>query len=239
MPDNAGAKNQLLYMQVEVNIREAITSGRWKPGEKIPSENELCGQFGVSRITLRNGISRLVDEGLLVRLQGKGTFVTSKSASDHMHEVMGFTAMCQQQGKRASTKLLLLKRARPAKEAAEFLGIPAGEKAIVLDRVRMVDDVPMAMERVSLRDEYDFLLACKQVDSLYDLLRKNGVVPHRAIKTIGVQGANEQQAKELGVAPGAPLLYTRALVHDDKMRPLHTTEQVIRTDLPEIFTYYV
>ena len=71
------ANTALLHKQVENALRQEIESGIWAVGDRIPSEAQLSEKYGVSRVTVRNAISRLVEDGLLVRLQGKGTFVSS------------------------------------------------------------------------------------------------------------------------------------------------------------------
>ena len=100
------ANTALLHKQVENALRQEIESGIWAVGDRIPSEAQLSEKYGVSRVTVRNAISRLVEDGLLVRLQGKGTFVSSHPIQSNVRVSRSFTAICEMQGRPAGAKLI-------------------------------------------------------------------------------------------------------------------------------------
>ncbi|MDR2079423.1 MAG: GntR family transcriptional regulator [Treponema sp.] len=231
---------QLLYKQVEEKIRSEIKNGKWKAGDRLPGEYELSSAYKVSRVTLRTAISHLVEEGLLLRLHGKGTFVTSGPfIHDNYHHMQSFTNLCRIQGHTASAKLLYAGLRDADETARRFLSIPEGEQVFALDRLRLVDDTPLVLEFNVFRRSYLFLQDRDLSGSLYELFAEYAIFPNNAIKTVGICMADELCMKHLGVARETALLLSSALVYDDKNEPLHTVKQIYRVDLPELFKYYI
>jgi GntR family transcriptional regulator len=231
---------QLLYKQVEEKIRSEIKNGKWKAGDRLPGEYELSSAYGVSRITLRNAISHLVEAGLLLRLHGKGTFVTSGPfIHDNYHHMQSFTNLCRIQGRTASAKLLYVGLRDADEIARHFLALPEGERVFVLDRLRLVDNIPLVLEFNVFRQSCLFLQDRDLSGSLYELLAECAIFPNNAIKTVGICMADEMCVKHLGVLQGTALLLSSALVYNDKNDPLHTVRQIYRVDLPELFKYYI
>ena len=95
-----------MYKQVLAILKEQITSGKLQEGDRLPSELTLMHEFGVSRITIRTAIAEMVDDGLLVRSQGKGTFVAQPSISQPANDAIGFNRSCILAGKTPFTQLL-------------------------------------------------------------------------------------------------------------------------------------
>src|SRR5437588_11800459 len=115
------------YFQLKEIMRERIRSGEWKPGELIPSERELSEKYGISRMTARQAITELVNEGLFYREQGKGTFVSRHKITQQLIRLTGFTEDIKARGQRPSTKVLIA-RMQPADEASsERLRIKQGQ----------------------------------------------------------------------------------------------------------------
>lgn len=240
MAVNSAASSQLLYRQVEDKIREYISSGQWKVGARIPGENELSHLFGVSRVTLRSAIANLVDEGLLVRLQGKGTFVTSGPfLDDSYHRMQSFTDLCRMQNRTASAKVIFSGLRAPDEVSRRFLSLAQDEQAFVVERVRFVDHVPILVETSTFNYSFLYLQQEDLNQSLYEVLKKYNVVPDKGIKTVGICNACEFYSAHLNIPVGTALLVSNAMVHNEKSEPLHYVKQVSRADLPEIFQYYV
>ena len=95
-----------IYIKIHNQLRENIEDGKWKVGEKIPAERELAGQFNVSRMTLRQAIQELVDEGILERRVGSGTFVANRKVQERMSGVTSFTDLMKSLGKVPSSTRL-------------------------------------------------------------------------------------------------------------------------------------
>ena len=142
---NAIYKNSPLprYYQLKEIMRERIRLGEWKPGDLIPSERELGETYGISRMTARQAITDLVNEGLFYREQGKGTFVSQHKITQQLIQLTGFTEDIRARGQRPGTKVLSAEMF-PADEAtAERLRISQGMLIFRLRRLRLADDEPL------------------------------------------------------------------------------------------------
>src|SRR5215813_10277471 len=136
-----------LYSQTAEILRSRIAQSVWKQGDRLPSENELCQEFGVSSITMRRAVATLVAEGLLIRLQGKGTFVSSDHAIPQgPPQLTSFTEDLQLRGWRPTARLLSLTFERAPGPVAIKLGLAAGALVYVLRRVRLADERPVAIQ---------------------------------------------------------------------------------------------
>lgn len=234
------ANTALLHKQVENALRQEIESGIWAVGDRIPSEAQLSEKYGVSRVTVRNAISRLVEDGLLVRLQGKGTFVSSHPIQSNVRVSRSFTAICEMQGRTAGAKLIDLQLCEPNAQQAAFLGLAPGERVLRLKRLRLVDEIPLVVETNYFPESFSFLMREELSGSLYRLLaQKYQITAAQSRMVVGVCRAGAEHVRWLGVAQSAPLLFNRSEVFDQAGTPLHLAEQAVRVDLPEIFQYYV
>lgn len=173
----------------------------------IPSERELMTTYGVSRLTVREAIGQLVAEGRLYRVRGKGTFV-SVPRVDAMLELTSFTEDMRRRGHEPATVVLRSVELEPPVAVRRALRLNPSETAFRIERLRIADDVPMALENgwytASLAPG---LLDRDLSDSLYRILaRSYGVVIDAATQTLRSEIADTQTARVLGVAVGAPLL---------------------------------
>src|SRR5438445_6493577 len=124
-----------LYYQVQEILRTGIVQGRLKPGDRIPTEAELCAKHDVSRITVRQAVTALVNEGLLYRTRGRGTFVASPRVSHVVSELVSFTEEMTQRGLVATSRLLEVQVEEPSERFREPLGLGDGEKVIRIKRL--------------------------------------------------------------------------------------------------------
>ncbi len=122
--------HQLLYATVRQRLLDDIAQGVYQAGQQIPTENELCTQYNVSRITIRKAISDLVADGVLIRWQGKGTFVQSQKVENALLTVSGFTDFGVSQGKATKEKVIEQERVSAA-PFCEKLNIPATAKCSI------------------------------------------------------------------------------------------------------------
>src|SRR3989454_11654646 len=128
------------YYQLKEILRERARSGEWKPGDLIPSERELSEKYGISRMTARQAITDLVNEGLFYREQGKGTFVSERKITQQLIHLTGFTEDIRARGQRPGTRVLSAEMRLADEATAEKLRIDAGTLIFRLQRLRLVDE---------------------------------------------------------------------------------------------------
>jgi GntR family transcriptional regulator len=224
---------QPLSLQVYRAVADAIAGGELRPGDRLPSERVLTEEFGVSRVTLRKALSELVDEGQLEVAPKSGWFVTEPPLSDPPTALLSFSEMARSRGLSPSARVLE-SRARPASlEEADKLRIAPGAQVFELARVRLLDGIPVAVDRSRLPlarapflTEIDFASA-----SLYESLAAHGELgPVRAEYLIHSRAATGERAKLLELKAGDPVLWIEGTIFDQHERPLELGEIAYRGD---------
>lgn len=177
-------------------------------GAAVPSERALAAESGVSRMTARRALDELTREGRLVREVGRGTFVARPAVNLPLH-LTGFTEDMASRGITASSRVLRLTEERADAVSAEHLGLAEGSTVIRLDRVRLADDRPMAIERTTL--DASVVPGLADVDftgrSLYgELERRYGVLFDAGEQTIRAAIVQPQDAAELDIEEGSAVL---------------------------------
>jgi GntR family transcriptional regulator len=172
-----------LYMQLKEAIKAAIKDGTYPDNEKIPTEIELSEYYDVSRITVRRAVEELCQENYLVKRQGKGTFVKSRKIQRKMEHLLGFADACKANG--CIPSRLVVKRSviELSDEDAKTMNVPAGAKAVLIERIDLADGIPMIYEsNLFPYPKYEFLLEESLDGSLYQLLKDSYHIP--AIRTL-------------------------------------------------------
>ncbi len=224
------ASQSPLYQQLMQRLRSEIGAGEYAAGARIPSEQELTQRYGVSRVTVRKALSELTQDGLLVRRQGKGTFVAGKRLSRDLSSITSFSQACRQVGKTAHTRLLHVQSVALQDADAEKLGLPNGSTCIEVARVRLADDKPVMLETNLFPPQHAFLLEERPDGSLYELLRRHELEPSHAEHFISLGHATAQVSRYLGVQDGEAVLLLDEIVYDQRQNPLHLSRQWIRGD---------
>lgn len=221
-----------LYQQLYDNIRKQISAGIYKPGEKIPSEGDLCKEFNVSRITVRNALDELVKEDILFKKRGKGTYVTIPERIEATCAGNSFTNSCHRINAKPSTKIISTSVEKANKYASEALSIKQEDKVICIKRLRLIDDVPVIFEVDYFRIDYMFLLKEELEDkSLMEVISKNISTPPKRVEDIfEVKYSNKEYSNYLKCASNMPLLKVRQLVYTENNDVLYYNEQHIRSD---------
>ncbi len=199
-----------LYRQIKGLILQSLDNGEWRPGEAIPSETELASRFSVSQGTVRKAIDEMAAENLLVRRQGKGTYVASHSDP---RAFFRFLRLIPLSGAIENTRSIPLEcwRAKAGVEAARVLGLKVGDPIIVVRRLLEFSEKPVVVDEIYLPGEIFSGLTLEVLkeseSSLYSLFEnKFGVRMIRAEERLRAVAADRISAELLGVPEGSPLL---------------------------------
>lgn len=198
-----------LHQQLYDILRGRILAGQWKVGEMIPAEPELVEQFGVSRTTVRQVLERLVQEGLIVRRQGRGTFVKEPTLEQGLVRLVSFTEDMRQRGLTPGTQVLSQQLVTASQELAAKLNIAPGAELAHLRRLRLANGEPMSIEESYLIHEHcpGVLQEDYAANPLRETLEvKYGIQIVRARQVIRATAASKEQARLLGMAHRSPLL---------------------------------
>jgi GntR family transcriptional regulator len=209
------------YFAIEQALRLRITA--LEPHAPLPSDSQLCEEFGVSRMTARGAMQRLVQEGLVYREPGRGTFVAPARANRTASHILSFSDEIRRRGGTPSSRLVeRLTRAATADESRRL----EVDEVFVLRRVREADGIPVALETAVFAASRVAGLLEGDVEhaSVFETLARAGHVPSTGRAAIAAEPATPEDARLLGVKRGQPLLVERRLIRDADGRPLELTE---------------
>ena len=237
-----GAAFSPLYRQIKGLITSSLQAGEWKPGEGIPSEIELAARFRVSQGTVRKAIDEMAADNLLVRRQGKGTFVATHAQQSVQYRFLRLTAD-DGTARGMQRRFLDCRRLRAAADVARALGLRTGDSAVQIRRLLLLDARPLVLDDIWLPGHLFKGLTADRLAQyqgpMYGLFETEfGVRMIRAEEQIRAVAATVQAAELLAVTPGAPLLSVerRALTYGDKPVELrrglyHTASHFYRNEL--------
>lgn len=212
------------YHSIELSLRARLATMR--PGDRLPSDMDLCREFGVSRMTARNAMQRLADAGLVQRIPGIGSFVLEPPSHRYADRLTAFSHEMRRQGRVPSSRLLAREiRAATDREASE-LEIPPAEPVVLVRRLRVADGQPVAVETAVLaRRTWDVVIAADlETGSLHEALVQAGIHLRSGHATITAEAATAEDGRLLGVAQGVALLVERRVIFDAHARPIEATE---------------
>ena len=212
------------YRTIEQALRERIAALR--PGDALPSDSDLCSEFGVSRMTARNAMHRLAEEGLVLRVPGRGSFVAEPPSHRRADRLVSFSSEMARRGK-VPTSIVISREIRPASAtSAAELQLRPGAPIVYLRRVRCADGEPIALETTLLSGRLSptVMAADLRHDSLHAILGAAGWSLRRGTATVTAASATNDDARLLGVARGDPMLVERRVILDAHGRPMEATE---------------
>jgi GntR family transcriptional regulator len=218
------------YYEIEQALRARVA--KLAPGDPLPSDAELCEEFGVSRMTARNAMAPLVQAGIVQRIPGRGTFVAQQPVHRQAGSLISFSDEMRRRGRRPSSRLLT--RGTRAGTAAETvsLGLRSGSEVAELVRLRLADEEPIAIEASAFAPSLAAVLEGADLEggSLFDTLVGAGHVPTAGRASLVAEAATATDARHLRIKRGGPLLVERRLIFDQSGRPLELTESRYAAD---------
>lgn len=223
-----------LYIQIKDYIRLNIQAGVFPENSRIPSERQLAEQFQVSRLTVSKAINELIQEGLLHSHVGKGTFVSSTKIEQELRTLTSFTEEMIRRGQRPSSRVLYAAVEPASSEVTKALLLPAGTKIIVLKRVRLADNQPVALETSAIVaaicpgivDKHDF-----SQESLYQVLREEcGIRIAYARQTFESRQATPEEQEALHLDPHTPILGITRVTYNAQEQPIEYVRSAYRGD---------
>jgi GntR family transcriptional regulator len=199
-----------LYQQLAGHLEDELRSGRLKPGDRLESEALLTQRFHVSRITLRQAVAELVRKQLLVRKQGKGTFVTAPAVRHDLRRSHGLLGSLFSQAQGASARLLRYEVQVPPAEIAASLDLGPDRPALRLDRLYLIDGRPVALAQAWLVPEVGTLArATAKLMSTEDMMRQVGIVIASSEVAMRAEAAGAAVGRALNISPRTPVLVLR------------------------------
>jgi len=222
-----------LYRRVKETLASQITDGTLASGAQLPSERSLCERFGVSRVTARRALTALVKEGLVVSSPGRGWYVSDGPLSEPPNMLLSFTAMARARGFAPTARVLRSAVRGSTLDESESLQVAPGADLLELERVRLLDGLPVAVDRSLVPVALCPAIATTDFAdaSLYEVLaREARVVPTSAACTIEATSAGEEVGPLLDLQPHEPVLISRQVTRDPSGRPVELSRIVYRGD---------
>lgn len=219
-----------LYLQIKEELRAAIEAGTLRPLERIPSEFELAERNSVSRMTARKAIDHLVNDGIVFRQPGKGTFVAEPKLSHGLSTQLSFSASMARLGHAVTTEVINAVVVRAPAHVARMLNLPGGAATVYLRRLRVVGGMPAALHASYLPGLFGAILDQDLTGSLSEAMAAVGAQVATARDTVEAVNASEDEAGLLGVAPGAALVLVEGVAYSAGGEPLRYTEALYRGD---------
>lgn len=223
-----------LHYQLKEILQEMIENEELKPGDAIPTERELCEIQGVSRMTINKAIISLVNEGILYREQGRGTFVAKSKEKHQLSRLKGFTEEMEEEGLKTNTRVLNFRVKKATKQHKDIFKLPDSENMVIeITRLRMRDEEPVAIEIVWI-PYYMFRDMTREMiegQSLYEVFRtKYKCFPSKARQTIEPTKVSDYEAELLGLKNESLALLFRRTTFDEKERTIEYTKSIYRSD---------
>lgn len=234
-PAGEAAAFSPLYRQIKDLLVQSLERGEWKPGELIPSEIDLAARFQVSQGTVRKAVDELAAEHMLLRRQGKGTFVATHHEARVRYRFLRLAADEEGEAGRAESRILECRRLRAPAEIARALDFRAGETVVMIRRLLSMGHVPTVVDDIWLPGSVfrgltlELLTASKA--PLYGLFESEfGVSMVRADEKLRAVAAQQEVAGLLNISVGTPLLQVDRVSYTYGDRPMEVRRGLYLTD---------
>lgn len=221
-----------LYLQIAHSIREMVLEGKYPVNSQVPTEEEIAKQYGVSRMTARNAVTQLVNEGLVYRVHGKGAFVSATRLERNLNRLSGFYEDMVELGLQPSAKVLSLNKRSPNQKEQHALSLRPNQSVFELTRIRYLNHTPVGVQTAIIPER--ILPNLEELDvhhqSLYLHMRKYGIKLASAEQRMEAVSSPEIAA-HLGLPDTAPFFFFERITYDDEKRPIELLYSHFRGDM--------
>ncbi len=221
-----------IYFQLEQTIREQIEKNELKPGDMIPSEREFAQKYQISRMTVRQAINNLVNDGFLLRERGKGTFVAMKKFEKSVKGLTSFSEDMRSRGLEPGTEVLDFTIIEADPLTASKLRVEEGAKVYQINRLRLADQRPIAFEETYI--SVDLVPGLKREvaeHSIYQYVEVEiGLHIESGIQELEATVARKLEASALGIKAGDPVLFIQQITYIENNTPLEFVKSYYRAD---------
>jgi GntR family transcriptional regulator len=228
-----------LYHQLKEILKENIEAGNWNPGDTIPSENQLMQEYNISRNTVKKAIENLVQEGILNRVQGKGTFVSEPKFEQSLSGFYSFSKVMRERGLEPKDVIKSVKQVKAKPSIAKHLNLMEANNVFELKRIRYAQNEPMIIETSYVPQKYFPGLSKEMLEksSLYDLMQQEyGVYVTRAKEIFEPVLIRDYESKYLQVEEGYPALLLDRIAYDSTEVPVEFCRSIVRGDRCRFYT---
>lgn len=231
--------NKPLYMQLVEAIKQKISSNSWKIGMMIPSENELSKEFNISVGTVKKALGILVQEGVLFRRQGKGTFVASPDFSKSFSRFFRYGILGGDSGETPGSVIIDMSTITPEAQVVQALNLSQDDKVIRIKRIRTLQNIPFSIEELYLPHNRFKGIEKLSIENklLYPIYNDNFDTPVIwADEYLQPDVADKETAEALGIEEGAPVMCVERLAHTYDDIPVEWRRSIGRGDS---FRYHI
>lgn len=223
-----------LYVSIKKILIADIEDGKYEVGDKLPSENELAGKYGISRNTARHVLDDLVKEGYARRIQGKGSFVENTKIDQSLIGIRSLSELLHSNNRGTRVRLIDCSVCEPTVSTRRKLKLAAGEKVIRIYKLRYADNEPAILNETFLSyTRFGGLLNYDvEITSLYDYLSiKEGIFAEKVEETLGIALLYKEEADLINQKAGAPAFLLKGVTYDNSGRPFEVVKSIYRADL--------
>ena len=214
-----------VYVKIQQYIKSKIASGEWTEDMRIPTDVEFSKQFGCSRITVTTALRELVQDGIVYRVQGKGTFVSKQAKARQLYnnsELAQLAVSLDALSIPGEHKCMDCRVEQPSDEIMQKLGLHSGQVVIVIERMKYVDQKPYALEEMFLsHDDFSFVLDNHMENAgLSEIAKISGRLIGQCYASSSAVLCDEKNAKLMNIPAGIPVLRFGLDLRDDQDMPL-------------------
>lgn len=228
-----------LYYQLKQIIVNKIENREFEANDKLPTEKDLCEEYGISRATVRQAFKELENEGYIYKIQGKGTYVSPKKFQQDLLKFYSFTEEMKKINKHPTSKVLNFKITDASKKIADKLDVDTGTKVYEFTRLRLADEEPMMLETTYI--PYNLYKGITKEDlennPLYNILiNRYNTVFSKAEETFRATSVRDNEAEKLNYIEGGPAIFLERITYNNSEKIIEYTKSIARGDK---FNYHV